>query len=216
MTSKPAPSSELRLGAAISTGSRPGSASRRRLHASGWMTTGSLTGPNSRTSPSMPPTCSKWPWLKTTASTSRGESSSRRMFSTSPSGEIPVSNSSLCSRPRRTTLTSAEKPCSARSASNASPKSSTGAGTRGSEPITGCRAGPSSTNNMSTTLSTSTVTDNASTGSSVICSILVIVRPDQAPRRWPEAHSRDGGHHFAREGPRRSKDPRDKRGIDHE
>src|SRR3954470_3121484 len=167
-TSKPVPSSALRLGAAISTSSRPGSASRRRLHASGGTPTGRLARPSSRASPCMPPTLSKWPWLRITASTSRGESSSRRMFSTSPSGEIPVSNSSRCSRPPRTTLTSAEKPCSARSPSNASPRSSTGAGTRGPEPITGRRAGPSSTSSMSVTLSTRTVTDSASIGSSAM------------------------------------------------
>jgi hypothetical protein len=41
----------------------------------------------------------------------------RRMFSTTPSGLVPASNSSLCSRPAFSTVTSTENPCSAISAS---------------------------------------------------------------------------------------------------
>src|SRR4051812_6528030 len=54
-TAKPAPSSAARLGDGRRTGSRPGSAIRRRLQASGWSTTGSPAGPSTRTSPCIPP-----------------------------------------------------------------------------------------------------------------------------------------------------------------
>src|SRR5215470_18056991 len=49
--------------------------------------------------PSRPAVWSKWPWLSTTASTSRGSTSSRRMFSTIPSGLTPQSKSNRCVRP---------------------------------------------------------------------------------------------------------------------
>ena len=113
----------------------------------------------------MPVMWSKWPWLSTITSTSRGETSSRRMFSISPSWEMPVSNSTRCSRPPREIVTKAAKPCSARSASSVWPPSISGEGTRGARESIGARiAGPSSSNKMSVTLSTSVVIASDSTG----------------------------------------------------
>src|SRR5262245_44837581 len=71
--------------------------------------------------PSMPVVWSKWPWLQTTASIEPGSMSSRRMFSTTPSGLAPASNSSRRVLAPRCTSTSRENPCSARSASGARP-----------------------------------------------------------------------------------------------
>src|SRR4051794_9678761 len=97
------------------------------------------------------------------------------MFSTSPSGVMPVSNRIRCSRPPRRSVTSAANPCSARSAPKASPRSRTGAATRGPEPITGLRAGPSSPSRMSVTLSTSVVIVSSSTDASTIGSMFVLI-----------------------------------------
>ena len=52
------------------------------------------------------------------------------MFSVTPSGLAPVSNRTVCSRPAPWSLTSAEKPCSARRPSIAWPPSITAEGTR--------------------------------------------------------------------------------------
>ena len=83
------------------------------------------------------------------------------------------------SRPPRLKVTSAAKPCSARSASNAAPPSSAGAGTRGPEPIFGRTAGPSSTSRMSVRLSTSVVIVRASTGSRAIGSTSGMTQDDR-------------------------------------
>ena len=53
MTSKPAPSSALRLVEGSSIGSRPGRATLRRLQKSGWISTGTFGLRNSPTSPSI-------------------------------------------------------------------------------------------------------------------------------------------------------------------
>ena len=58
-------------------------------------------------------TWSQWPWLSTITSMSSGEIPSRRMFSTIPFGDTPVSNNSVRSRPPCSMRTSAEKPGSA-------------------------------------------------------------------------------------------------------
>jgi len=58
----------------------------------------------------MPATWSQWPWLSTIVSMSFGDSSSRRMFSTTPVGVTPASNRIARSRPPVVTRTSAEKP----------------------------------------------------------------------------------------------------------
>src|SRR2546421_12273780 len=52
-----------------------------------------FTRPTALIRPSMPVVWSKWPWLQTTASIEPGSMSSRRMFSTTPSGLVPASNS---------------------------------------------------------------------------------------------------------------------------
>ena len=77
----------------------PGIATRRRLQNSGWIRTGSCVRPSAAASPCIPVVWSQWPWLSTMTSMSPGESSSRRMFSISPSGVIPVSNSTRVVRP---------------------------------------------------------------------------------------------------------------------
>jgi hypothetical protein len=93
------------------------------------------------------------------------------MFSISPSGEMSVSNSTRCSRPSWEIVTSAAKPCSARRVSSVWPPSITGEGTRGARESIGARiAGPSSSNRMSVTLSTSVVIVSDSTGSRPIVS----------------------------------------------
>ena len=64
------------------------------------------------------------------------------MFSATPSGLVPASNSSRCARPARVTVTSAENPCSAISASGTWPAAIIGAGRDGPRPTGARRAGP--------------------------------------------------------------------------
>ena len=61
-----------------------------------------------------------------------------------PSGETPVSNSSVCERSPRRTVTSAENPCSASRPGDVAPPSNSGAATGGARPIAVRRAGPMS------------------------------------------------------------------------
>ncbi len=139
------------------------------------MITGRFVRPTARTKPERPVVWSKWPWLITTTSMSFGERSSRRMFSMSPSGVMPASKRIRRSRSPLRTVTSAEKPCSASSASTVSPPSSVGAGIRGIAPLLASPtrfAGPESSSSASLTLSTSVVTWTESTGWRFICDIV--------------------------------------------
>ena len=83
----------------------------------------------------MPVTWSRWPWLSMITSTSLGAIPSRRMFSTMPPGETPVSNSSVRSCPPFSIRTSAENPGSAISASGTPRSGLTRAGAAGRPPI---------------------------------------------------------------------------------
>ena len=87
------------------------------------------------------------------------------MFSVTPSGLAPVSNRNRCSRPALVTVTSAEKPCSATSASGTWPPVIVVVGRHGPLPIRTRRAGPRSGSSMSVTLSISVVMTTESTGS---------------------------------------------------
>jgi hypothetical protein len=70
-----------------------------------------------RSSPASPAVWSKWPWLHTMAWMSAGLISKRRMFSTTPFG-LPSASNSACRRASPfLTVTKAENPCSATSAS---------------------------------------------------------------------------------------------------
>ena len=94
------------------------------------------------------------------------------MLSVMPVGETPVSNSTVWAAPCFSMVTSAEKPCSARRLSAASPDSKKRTGTVGAPgPPDGRLAAPSSRNSASDTLSTSVVMLSESTGSSVIVCI---------------------------------------------
>src|SRR3954454_18978950 len=106
-------------------------------------------------------------------SMSRAEMSSRRMFSTIPSGVTPASNRIRVVRPAFSIVTRHEKPCSARSRSAVRPPSRKRAGTLGYVvSANGARfAGPSSRSSRSVMLSTSVVIVNESTGTSGIVSI---------------------------------------------
>src|SRR5215467_3990377 len=99
------------------------------------------------------------------ASIDVGSTSRRRMFSTTPSGLTPASKRTWCSEPFLVTVTSAEKPCSATSASGPSPPSMILTGLRARDPPGGLRAGPWSGMKLSVTLSINVVTVTASTGS---------------------------------------------------
>ncbi len=90
------------------------------------------------------------------------------MFSVSPSGVSPASNRTVVVRPAFSTVTRAENPCSARSASPVRPFSRKRAGRSGrTASVNGERvAGPSSASSRSVVLSTSVVTVSESTGSS--------------------------------------------------
>ncbi len=94
------------------------------------------------------------------------------MFSTRPSGVRPASKRTRVSRSPFEIVTSAENPCSARSASSVSPPTTRGAGIRGKADMEGRFAGPSLASSVSVTLSTSVVTAMASMGSSEIVSIV--------------------------------------------
>lgn len=106
-------------------------------------------------------------------SISPAEMSSRRMFSTRPSGVRPASNKTRVVRSPLPIVTRHENPCSARRASPVRPPSRNRADTSGyaDSAIGGRFAGPSSTSSMSVTLSTSVVTVSESTGSSETASI---------------------------------------------
>src|SRR5215208_1619340 len=113
-------------------------------------------------------------------SMSPGDRSSRRMFSTRPSGVRPAPKSTRVSRPSFVTVTNAENPCSARRASSVVPPARSGAGIRGEAAIEGRLAGPWSGRSESVTLSTRVVTVSASTGSSAIASTFAPVYRNDA------------------------------------
>src|SRR5439155_72274 len=115
--------------------------------------------PTGRRNPSSPAVWSKCPCDSTITSTSLAERSSRRMFSTMPSGVTPVSNRKRCTASPERTVTSAENPCSAWKASMPTPASSVRTATVAifGPPRAGRLAGPWSGRSMSVTLSQSVV-----------------------------------------------------------
>ena len=167
ITSNPASWSARLLTDGISCGSIPGSRTRRRRQKCGWIRTGMFGRPTARISPSIPVVWSKCPWLQTIASIEPGSMSRRRMFSTTPSGLVPASNSTRCSARFLRTVTSTENPCSAISESRVcSPAIIEDARCRCGGP--GRLAGPWSGMNTSVTLSIRETISTESTGSSVI------------------------------------------------
>ena len=108
---------------------------------------------------------SKWPWLQMMTSIPDRSTCSRRMFSATPSGLVPVSNKTVCRVPSLDTSTSTEKPCSATRASGTSPPSMVVAGRRPPANGSGRCAVPWSGIKASVTLSINVVTVTESTGS---------------------------------------------------
>ena len=87
-----------------------GSAKRRRLNTSGCTVSGSPLRPRSRVSPGSPPSWSGCPWLSTATSIAEASRPRRSKLVAMPSGEIPVSNSTVCVLFPRRVVTNAEKP----------------------------------------------------------------------------------------------------------
>ncbi len=67
MTAKPSPSRARLLSVGSSSGSRPGTARRRRSRLSGAPPSAASGSPYAPARPARPPAWSKWPWLRTTA-----------------------------------------------------------------------------------------------------------------------------------------------------
>ena len=124
-------SSAVRLVDGSSAGSSPGKLMRRRCQNSGWISTGRRVDRASG-HPLHPGDVIPVPVAEHDGLDVPGGESSRRMFSTTPFGETPVSNSSVRSRPAFWTRTSAEKPGSPISTSGTSATANR-AGTRAAE-----------------------------------------------------------------------------------